>query len=584
MALNDGKHSEPTILGASLRAMKRALIFVFIFSFAVNMLSLLMPLYTLQVFDRVFTSRSIDTLLALTLVMLVGYVFYGALYAIRAGVVARIVEWLERSLAPQLLQVSIYQAAQTATPLAGQHQRDLINIKNFISGGTPTLMDIPWSALFVLVIYMINPLLGTMSVAGIIILTSAAILNEYATRKPLMRASEKQVESTLYADLLGRTADAIQGMGMNETVTARWREQLESGLNLQDMAQQRSAIIMGFSRSVRMLLQLGVIGIGAYLALNNQISAGGLIACSILMARVLAPFEGTIMLWKQFIGARDSYQRLHNLLRAMALPQGDTKMPMPLGALSVENVHYSPGKGVHILKGITFTLNPGESLGVIGPSAAGKSTLGKALMGVFMPSHGNVRLDGADVHTWNRADFGQYVGYLPQQVELFYGTLKQNIARMQENVPDGPIVDAAQRAGVHELILQFEHGYDTMYVPGNTVLSPGQKQRLGLARAIFGNPKFVVMDEPNSNLDGDGERALMNTIQWLKQQGTTAIIIAHRPSILATVDKVLMLRNGQVEVMGPRDEVMRRFTPQRVQPPNPERPNPNPANADGGNA
>ncbi len=550
----------PTLLSTTLHDMRRALLFTFVFSFAINVLSLLMPLYSLQVFDRVFTSRSMDTLLALTGVVLVGYIFYGALFAIRAGVIARIVEWLERVLAPRLLAASLFQSSTVGMPMAGQHQRDLMAIKNFISGATPTLMDIPWSGLFVLVIYMINPVLGLLSLGGIVMLSLFAVINEFGTRKALLRASEKNVEVMMHADLLGRNAEAIQAMGMGDTVIARWRRQNDEGLALQDRAQNRSAMISGISRSMRLILQLAVTGLGAWLALHNQLSSGGLVASSTLIARALAPFEGTIMLWKQFISARDAYRRLTGLLRAVDVPRGDTTLPAPQGMLAVENIYYTPPKSPAILRGISFALQPGESLGIIGPSAAGKTTLGKALMGVYAPSHGTVRLDGADIFQWARSDIGRHVGYLPQQVELFMGTLKQNIARMEENPNDAAVIEAAQCAGVHEMILQFPNGYDTVYSPGNTSLSPGQKQRLGLARAIYGSPRFVVMDEPNSNLDGDGERALMNALRILKEKRVTTVIIAHRPSILGMVDKVLMLRGGQVETFGPRDEVLSRFT------------------------
>lgn len=558
----------PTMLSTALRATKRALLFAFIFSFAVNALSLLMPIYSLQVFDRVFTSRSMDTLFALSIVVLVGYVFYGILYAIRAGVIARVVEWLERTVAPDLLHASLAMTASAGTPMAGQHQRDLMNIKNFISGAAPTVMDIPWSLLFVLVIYMINPLLGALAVGGIVLLSVSALVNEYATRRPLMRASEKNVETMLHADLLGRHSEAIQAMGMGKAVIERWRAQNSEGLKLQDHAQERSAIILGITRSLRMLLQMAVIGLGAWLALHNELTAGGLVASSILVARALAPFEGTIMLWKQFIAARDAYRRLTRLLTGVTIPLGETRLPTPAGALSVENIYYAPPKSATILRGISFNLKPGESLGIIGPSAAGKTTLGKALIGVFPPTHGHVRLDGADIFQWARDDIGRHVGYLPQQVELFMGSIKQNIARMEQNPPDALVIQAAQRAGVHEMILQFPNGYDTQYIPGNTVLSPGQKQRLGLARALYGEPRFVLLDEPNSNLDGDGERALMGALKLLKQGQVTTVIIAHRPSILGLVDTVCVLRGGQLEVIGPREEVMQRFVsgPRRTQP------------------
>ena len=558
------KHpAHSTLLATALHSMKRAMIFVFVFSFAVNMLSLLMPIYSMQVYDRVFTTRSVDTLIGLTAVVLIGYAFYGASYAVRAGVIARVVEWLERTVAPQLLRVSIEQAAQTGSPLAGQHQRDLATIKNFISLATPTAMDVPWSLLFVLVIYMINPVLGFMSILGIFMLVTSALINEYATRKSLLRATEKSIESALNADMIGRSAESICAMGMNDDVVKNWEGENIRGLELQDIAQQRSAIITGSMRSLRMLLQVAVTAVGAWLALQNELSAGGLIAASILVQRTLSPFDGAISLWKQLVGAREAYHRLHLLLRNIMPPQGSTVLPVPHGRLTVEGLYLSFGKGAPTLRNINFELQPGESLGIIGPSAAGKSTLGKALAGVFAPSHGTVRLDGAEIFNWGRAEVGQYIGYLPQQVDLFSGSIKRNIARLKENIPDDKIIEAAQKAGVHQMILQFETGYDTVYVPGNTVLSPGQKQRIGMARALFGNPRLMILDEPNSNLDGEGERALMNTITHLKQAGITTIVIAHRPSILASVDKVMVLRQGAVEMMGPRDEVLAHFSPQR---------------------
>ena len=539
------------------------MIYVFIFSFAVNILSLLQPLYSMQVYDRVFTTRSVDTLIGLTSVVIIGYVFYGALYAVRAGVVARIVEWLERTIAPQLLRISIEQAAQTGSPMAGQHQRDLSTVKNFIAVATPTAMDVPWSLLFVLVIYMINPVLGFISIIGIFLLVTSALINEYATRKSLLRATEKNVESNLSADAIGRSAESICAMGMNDDVVKNWEGENVRGLALQDIAQQRSAIITGSMRSLRMLLQVSVTAIGAWLALQHEISAGGLIAASILVQRTLSPFDNAINLWKQLVGAREAYHRLHLLLTHITPPQGSTVLPVPRGRLTVEGLYLSFGKGAPTLRNINFELQPGESLGIIGPSAAGKSTLGKALAGVFAPSHGTVRLDGAEIFSWGRAEVGQYIGYLPQQVDLFSGSIKRNIARLKDNIPDEHIIEAAQKAGVHQMILQFETGYDTVYVPGNTVLSPGQKQRIGMARALFGNPRLMILDEPNSNLDGEGERALMNTIHHLKQAGITTIVIAHRPSILATVDKVLVLRQGAMEMIGPRDEVLARFSPNK---------------------
>lgn len=556
--------SQPTELSAALASCKRAFGFVFIFSFAINLLSLAQPLYSMQVYDRVFTTRSLDTLIGLTSVVVISYAFYGALYAIRAGVIARVVEWLEHSVAPKLLRVSIEQAAQTGAPYAGQHQRDLATVKNFVALAAPTVMDLPWSVLFVIVLYMINPVIGFICVLGVIILCISAILNEYLTRKPLLRANEKSIEVTLNADAIGRSAEAICAMGMNDTVVSNWQHEAERGFSFQELAQKRSAIITGLTRSLRLLLQVIITAVGAWLALENQLSSGGLIAASLLSQRTFTPFDSMIGLWKQLNQARDSYRRLTLLMRNVVPPQGSTLLPEPRGHLKVESAYLHFGRpNEPILRNINFELQPGEMLGIIGPSAAGKSTLGKMLSGVFPPTMGSVRLDGQELFRWGRSEVGQYIGYLPQQVDLFAGTLKFNIARLIPDTPDAKIIEAAMKAGVHELVLRFENGYDTRYVPGNTVLSPGQKQRIGLARALFGNPRFVILDEPNSNLDGDGERALMHTITQLKAHKVTTIIIAHRPSILAAVDKILVLKGGSIEAFGLREEILSRFAPNR---------------------
>ena len=543
-------------------AMRRAFGYAFLFSFAVNLLSLLSPLYSMQVYDRVFTTRSVDTLIGLTSVILIGYAFYGALFAIRAGIIARVIEWLERTLAPQILHLSIEQAAQSGVPLAGQHQRDLMTIKNFIALAAPTVMDLPWSIIFLLVIYMINPLLGFMSLFGMGMLCVSAVLNEYATRKVLMRAQEHSVESALNADAIGRSSEAICAMGMNRAVVDHWLAHSVRGLTLQDAAQNRSALINALTRTLRLVLQIAVIAVGAWLALHQELSSGGLIACSILSQRVLMPFDQAVGVWKQLVAARESYARLDRLLK-QPLPAGATVLPAPRGMLSVEGLYVNFGKGQPTLRNINFNLQPGESLGIIGPSAAGKSTLGKALCGVVNPSYGSVRLDGAEIFQWGRAEVGPYIGYLPQQVDLFPGTIKQNIARMQKDAPDVAVVEAAMKAGVHHLILQFEHGYDTQVAAGNLALSPGQRQRIGLARALYGAPRLMILDEPNSNLDGDGERALVHVIGELKKAGITTLVIAHRPSILSSVDKVMMLRGGTIEAFGPREEILGRFAANR---------------------
>jgi ATP-binding cassette subfamily B protein len=550
----------PTRLTGALFALKRVMGYVLLFSLALNLLSLLLPIYTMQVFDRVITSHSLDTLFALTLVVLIGYGFFGIIFTLRSAVIARVLEWLEARLTPELLEQAIRSASEARLPSAAEPLRELQTLRNFIAGPLMMLMDLPFALLFLLVITLLQPLLGVITLIGMVLITLAALANEYATRLPLRQATRHQMESLLHADRLGAQAEAIEAMGMRTAVLQNWETSHNEGLRHQELAQTRSALLQGISRSLRLILQLLVIGIGAWLAIHNQLSPGGLVASSILVARALAPFENVLFLYKQITLTRDAYVRLERFLAGAPAPRGATALPSPSGRVEVEQLSYAPPGHMPILRGVSLRLNPGESLGIIGPAAAGKSTLAKCLVGVLPPSQGLVRLDGADTYHWSREDFGLHVGYLPQAVELFPGTLKQNIARMRADVSDDAVTRAAQKAGVHELILSLKDGYDTVYTPGQSVLSPGQKQRIGLARALYGGVRLVVLDEPNSNLDSDGERALMQAIATLKREGVTLVIIAHRPSIMRAVDTILMLRGGQVEAMGARDDIIARYT------------------------
>lgn len=560
MSTDPHKPHEHTPLTDAIRSGRRSFMFALGFSLAVNLLGLMIPIYSMQVYDRVLTSHSYDTLIGLTVLMFVCLGFYGAFNAVRGAIVTHVVEWMDRALAPKLLHMAIRQSALTGAAPASQYQRELINIKNFISSNLVTMMDIPWSVIFLLVIYMINPLLGFISLLGIVMLVGAGILNEYATKRLYNRAAEQTIKSMEAADSASRNAEAIEAMGMLSRITLGWMQRNDEQANYTRLANSRASIIQSATRSFRMVLQVGITAAGAVLVLQNSLTMGGMIASSLLVYRAMAPFEGAIIVWKNFVAARDSFRRLNKALVTHTNLRGDTALPAPTGELSVENLYYQPAKTQAILKGVNVRLLPGESLGVIGPSAAGKSTLAKCIMGIYQPTFGSVRLDGADVFTWDREDFGQYVGFLPQDVELFPGTIKQNIARMQPLPDDVAVIDAAKLAGVHDMILRLPKGYDTEILRGHGGLSPGQRQRVGLARAVFGNPKLVVLDEPNSNLDGEGEVALMSTITQLKQLGCTVIIIAHRPSVLQVVDKVLMINAGVVEANGPRDEMLARFS------------------------
>ncbi len=549
-----------TPLTDAIKAGRRSFMHAMGISLAINLLGLLTPIYSMQVFDRVLTNRSYDTLIGLTLIILVCLAFYGAFNAIRGAIITHVVEWMDRAIAPKLLHLSIRQSALSGAAPASMYQRELLNIKNFISTNLTTMMDIPWSLIFLLVIYMINPLLGFISLLGIVILVAAGIINDYATKRLYNRASEYTIKSMEAADSASRNAEAIEAMGMLSRVTLGWMQRNDEQANYTRLANQRSTVIQSITRSLRMILQIAITGTGAALVMQNSLSMGGMIAASLLVYRAMAPFEGAIMVWKNFIAARDSFRRLNKALANHVSTRGNTALPVPRGELIAENLYYQPPKSQPILKSVSFRLIPGESLGVIGPSAAGKSTLAKCIMGIYPPSFGQIRLDGSDVYTWDREDFGQYVGFLPQDVELFPGTIKQNIARMQPLPNDVEVIEAAKLAGVHDMILRLPKGYDTEIKEGHGGLSPGQRQRVGLARAVYGNPKLVVLDEPNSNLDGEGEVALMQTLQHLKKLGCTTVIIAHRPNVLQVVDKILMLNAGVVEAIGPRDEMLGRFS------------------------
>ncbi len=541
---------------------KRTLFYAALFSLAINLLMLLLPIYSLQVLDRVISSHSIETLIMLTIVVVVGFVFYGIFTAIRTSMLNGINDWLDQALAPHLLYQSIARSAIGVQTSAGIYLRELVAIKNFIAGGgVVTILDAPWALIFVFVIYMINPVLGLVTVVGIAILLVFGLINEYSTRKPIRQSLNLANRSQSLADIACRNAEAIESMGMMKNVIAHWKEAHSESTRYQMVAAERGNMVQSISRVLRLLVQVAVTGVGGYLALENMLSVGGMIASSILVGRAMAPFENAIGLWKSWITARDAYTRLNETMEvAQLLERGTLPLPAPQGNLTVESLIFTPPKSAPIIKGINFSLAAGEALGIIGPSAAGKSTLAKLIIGLLPPTHGAVRLDGMETFKWNRENFGSYVGYLPQNVDLFPGTIKDNIARMDKNASMDDVIQAAKRAHVHELILRLPQGYETECGLGNLGLSPGQRQRIGLARALYGNPQFVVLDEPNLNLDGDGERALVDALAELKRQRITYIVVAHRPTVVSTVDKLIVMRSGLIERFGARDEVLKAYT------------------------
>lgn len=554
---------EMNSLEKALQACKRSFYYTFLFSLATNLLMLALPIYTLQVLDRVISSGSTDTLIVLTILMFVFFAVFGLLQTVRSFVLIKLSEWLEINLSSTVLKNIISTSAMMNNPSGSQSLRDLNSIKTFLTGsGINAFFDLPWSVIYLAVIWAIHPVNGIISLIGAVVLFVFAVINEYATKRPIEDANESSVSNMKLVEVASRNAEVIEAMGMSDQLIKNWHKNNEFIMQKQSTASYRSAVISNTSKVFRMLLQIIIVAAGTYLALRQDLSVGAIIACSILVGRVLAPFDAAIASWKGAITARQSYQRLSKALDVIEKRPESIPLPEPEGHVSVENVIYVPPmQKKPIVRGVSFNLNAGEIMGLVGPSAAGKSTLAKMIVGVWKPQNGIVRLDGADVYLWQRKQFGEFVGYLPQDVELFSGSLKSNIARMDENANPEDVVKAAKLAGVHELILRLPNGYDTDIGTYGSSLSAGQRQRVGLARALYGNPKLVVLDEPNANLDQEGEVALQQCLARLKQLKITTIAIAHRPSLLASVDKILVMRDGAVAAFGPRDEVLKTITP-----------------------
>lgn len=568
-----------TPIAKALAACRSQFAVVGAFSGVANMLQLTVSIYMMQVFDRVLASRNIDTLIHLTVIAIFAIGILAVLEAVRSTVMQRVGQWIENRVAPEGFSRAL-ESQLKGRSYRMEALRDLAICRGFL--GSPAMLsiyDVPWVPIYLAVIFMLHPVMGWVALAGAALLFGLTILNEIITASLLKEANVAAMASQRRADAIGRNAEVIDSMGMLPAVVARWREGVSAMLPPQIRAADRAAWIMGATKFIRLAVQIAILGLGAYLVLMQQLTAGASIAASIIMGRALAPVEQLIGGWKSLVAARQSYRRLQTFMAMPRLRPEGMALPDPIGALSVERVTFAfPGQGVPMVKGVNFELPPGDSLAIIGPSAAGKTTLIRMLIGVSQPSQGHVRLDGADVFMWRREDFGRHVGYLPQDVELFDGTVFRNIARMGEAEPE-EVFAAARLAGCHEMILRLPHGYDTEIGEGGTFLSGGQRQLIGLARAMFGRPKLVVLDEPNSNLDGDSEAALTRALEQLKAQGTTVVLVSHRPALVQGVDKVLLLKDGAIEMFGPRAEVLKRL----MAPPRPAGlPAPGPVAAQGG--
>ncbi|MGF1641376.1 MAG: type I secretion system permease/ATPase [Rhodospirillales bacterium] len=554
-------------LKVAVRECAGALPIVAVVSMFINILLLVSPLYMMQTFDRVLGSGRVETLVLLTLIAGIAVLVMGLLFMVRGKILARISRWLERKLSTELIKASM-RATLYGLPPSSQSLHDLGMLKSFLTGnGVNTILDAPWVPIFLLVIWLLHPVLGLLGVGTAIVLLVIALLNEIASRKALRESSQMSIANMQKAGLAIRNADVFHAMGMLPGFLTQWSKRNDQGLDLYLKASDHNAAFLGISKFVRMFAQMLVLGVGAYLVLQSELTSGGMIAGSILLGRALAPVDQAIGAWKSMVAARDSYERLQKILDRIPEVEAHMPLPAPKGQLSCEQVIFvPPGRMEPVLQGIHFSLPAGEALGIIGPSAAGKSTLCKILIGTWQPTRGRARLDGADIFTWHSDQVGPYIGYLPQDVELFGGTVKDNIGRLLPDPDPDEVVEAAIIAGVHDMILRLPGGYETEIGEAGAFLSGGQRQRIGLARALYGKPKLIVLDEPNASLDAEGEEALIGAMDTAKGWGATVIIVAHQPRILRPVDKLLVLRDGRMEMFGPRDEVIAKLRPKPVNP------------------
>jgi ATP-binding cassette subfamily C protein EexD len=541
-------------------AAKSYFLYAALFSAAVNILMLVPSIYMLQVYDRVVASGSMSTLLMLTLIMMFLLSSMGGLEWVRSRVLVRASARLEQLLKDRVFNATFKQSLYT-TSAGTQPLSDLTGLRQFMTGpGLFAFFDAPWVPVYIMVMFLFHPIFGWMAIFGAVVLLCIAFINEKVTKQKLKEANEKAGWVNNFANKNIRNAEVIESMGMLGNVRHMWASQGDEVQGLQTEASNLAGILTSFSKAFRVILQSLILGMGAYLAVKQEITPGLMIAGSLLLGRALAPIDQMVGAWTGFVNARSQYARLNSLLEKIPEQEEKMELPSPVGAISANAIVVAPpGTRTPVLTNINFELAAGETMGVIGPSAAGKSTLARALLGIWPTMNGSVRLDGADIFAWDRELLGPHIGYLPQDIELFDGSISDNISRFS-GVDADKVVAAAQLAGVHEMILKLPQGYDTVIGGDGGMLSGGQRQRVGLARALYGNPKFIVLDEPNSNLDEQGDKALSQALDLLKGKGVTIVVIAHRPQILRKVDKILVLANGAMADFGPRDDVMAKYT------------------------
>jgi ATP-binding cassette subfamily C protein EexD len=538
-----------------------------IFSLFINLLMLLPAIYMMQVYDRVLMSNSTSTLLMLTLLAVGLFAMLGALEWIRSQILIRVSTRFDVLLNERLYRVLFRQALVSGGKTSAQPLGDLLVLRQFLTGnGLFAFFDAPWIPVYVALLFLFHTTFGVVAIISALLLIILAVWNERATHDDLEQANRVSVESANITARNLRNAEVVHALGMLPNLMARWKDKQQRLIMLQAVASEKAGLIAALSKTYRLTIQSLILGLGAWLAIEKQITPGLMIGGSILLGRALAPIDLMIGSWKQFLSARTAYERLNTLLAQFPVEAEHMPLPAPRGALRGEQVVVAPpGAKVAVLKGLNFTVEAGTFVALIGASASGKSTLARAILGIWPVANGAIRLDGAEVGQYDRSTLGGHIGYLPQDIELFDGTIADNIARFGALEAD-KVVIAAKAAGVHEMILHLPQGYDTEIGGSGGVLSAGQRQRVGLARALYGEPVLIVLDEPNSNLDDQGEQALAQALLALKRRGCTVIVITHRLGILGLVDRIMLLNEGLLVMDGPRDEVLAKLNQRPGQP------------------
>ncbi len=546
-----------TPLDAGMDTIRPAFVTVVVFSFFINILALNGPLYMMQVYDRVLASRNLETLVVLTLIAAFLYAVWAALESLRARILARAGVAFDEAVNAPVFDAVLRLAARQ--PGSGQAQplRDLETVRDFFAGaGITSLCDVPWVPIYIACATVLHPLYGVLAVASCVFSGVIAVLNNRSTRHALEQANRASIAATAAATATFRNAEVLKAMGMAGPLRRRWRKVHDDALGWQGQAGDRGAVLVALTKFNRALVQSAVLGLGAYLAIEREISPGMMIAGSILLGRCIQPIEQAVANWKSVVQMRSAYERVQLLLRAAPAPGPRLQLPDARGEVSAETLFIrAPGRDVPVIRNLSFKLPAGASLGIVGPTAAGKSSLARVLVGVWPAAAGSIRLDGSEFAHWDEEQLGRQVGYLPQDVELFSGTVAENIARFAEP-DDAHVVGAARIAGVHEMIQRLPQGYNTQIGEGGVALSGGQRQRIGLARAVYGMPALVVLDEPNASLDPPGEQALAEAMRQLKAARRTVIIISHRPAGLGQCDFILGIKDGTMQAFGPREQTL----------------------------